>query len=90
MKNYCRPVAISPNQIRPGDLVDISDTDQPSWLEVTGRITCNDDPEANNRCDYDGGCDLVLTLHPVFESDPQVWHLTHDEEIDVRLAAVED
>lgn len=84
MPKHSRPLTLSTDQVSPGDLVDLSTTADSYWVEVTGITRCAEDPEAADHCDYDGGCDLVLTLKPRDPADPTWWHLLY-EPVDVRV-----
>lgn len=79
---YSRRVFTDPSQLRPGDLVDVSSTRDPSWAAVALVGICADDLGDDVECD--GDCLDVIYFD---DSDMPAWHVTEADEIYARLLA---
>ena len=91
-RRYSRRVAVEYTELVAGDLVDVSTSGLPYWVEVERVGVCDDDPERDDAC-QDPGCCCGVVFY--VDSDPDSggawqWHLMYRTEVYARLCADDD
>ncbi len=90
MTAYSRPYRVYVDDVKVGDLLDISATDLPCWAEVARVGACDEDVDEFgelNDCEYDGDCAAVVWIRDDENSDAEPWGAHLGSSVRVRFAA---